>query len=289
MKKTRLLEIIHEEISAALNKNLLTEGPFIEGPLDFAYINGKVEKGILGKAVTDATQAIEKSFPNINPDSVTKIITSKKSRTSENTPESVKAALKNVDNAIQAQVETFDDTSLLKDLVNKGEIGKGKEELINVSKFINREKTYTEKLGYPQTLNAVEKILAGETPISLSPKVVAEPIKKAETEKKAVRTLGNDGFDTVNYVDKEEAKAAAAAEKANKVLGGEYAVKLSPEDELKYKSYKNDITDLVNDLENGYDKSKMEELKLYLEDNEVRRLFKAKGTKLSDLVKSVIK
>jgi hypothetical protein len=105
----------------------------------------------------------------------------------------------------------------------------------------------------------------------------------------ATRTKGDDGFDTVSYVDKEEAKAAAAAEKADKALGGKYAANLSSEDESNYESYKSDITSLVNDLENKYDKSKMEELKLYLEDSEVRRLFKAKGVKLSDLVRSVIK
>jgi hypothetical protein len=99
-----------------LNEDLLMEGPFIEGPLDFAYIDGKVEKGILGKAIEDATLALEKSFPNISPEAATQIITGKKSRTSENTPEPVKAALKKVDNAIKAQLDTFEDENLLKDL-----------------------------------------------------------------------------------------------------------------------------------------------------------------------------
>lgn len=242
MKQSRLLEIIREEISAALregetidlpgdasrlspkqkeaairtarttskditlgtpknpvefveedqlNEDLLMEGPFIEGPLDFAYIDGKIEKGILGKAVADATQALEKSFPDINPDSATKIITSKKSRTSENTPEPVKAALEKVDNAIQAQLDTFDDEELLKDLINKGEIGKNDEKTLErITSYIEPDdkgnvKRYVEKLGYPQTLNAVEKVLAGETPVNLTPKTVTEPAKKASEAPKA--------------------------------------------------------------------------------------------------------
>jgi hypothetical protein len=99
-------------------------------------------------------------------------------------------------------------------------------------------------------------------------KPAKEKAPKAEKTPKtrvATRTKGDDGFDTVSYVDKEEAKAAAAAEKADKALGGKYAANLSPEDESQYKEYKSDITSLVNDLENNKnDKSKMEELKLQL-------------------------
>jgi hypothetical protein len=111
--------------------------------------------------------------------------------------------------------------------------------------------------------------------------------------KVATRTTGDDGFDTVTYStsekDSEEDKAAAAAAKVDKALGGKYAQELSSEDEAKYKEYKNDIDGLVKDLEDKFDKSKMAELRLYLEDSEVRKLFKAKGVKLSDLVRSVIK
>jgi len=152
-----------------------------------------------------------------------------------------------------------------------------------------------------QTDNAIKKALGLVTPgkqgRKADPNKAEKPAKekapKAEKTPKTkvtTRTKGDDGFDTVSYVDKEEAKAAAAAEKADKALGGKYAANLSPEDESQYKEYKSDITSLVNDLENNKnDKLKMKELKLYLEDSEVRRLFKAKGVKLSDLVRSVIK
>jgi hypothetical protein len=239
MKKTRLLEIIHEEITLALregeaeektakaaalkavdleikalqkkkadmmrtgvaetqiNEDILTEGPFIEGPLDFAYINGKTEKGILGKAITDATQEIKKSFPEIDPDAATKIITSKKSRTAEKTPENVKSALNKIDDAIEAQVDTFVNDKLLKDLLNKGEIGGSPEEIKRINQYIEPDpetgerKEYVEKLGFPQTLRAVEKTLQGKPPTDVEPKTVTKkpeptaekPAKKSEEPK----------------------------------------------------------------------------------------------------------
>jgi len=118
--------------------------------------------------------------------------------------------------------------------------------------------------------------------------------------KKATLTPGDDGFDKVTYSDEEpetvtstgdsaEDKANRAAERADKALSGKYAAELSSEDKAKYNEYKRDITSLVNDLEKKYDRSKMEELKIYLEDAEVRKLFKSQGVKLSDLVRSVVK
>lgn len=195
-----------------LNEDLLMEGPFIEGPLDFAYINGQVEKRILGKAVADATQAIENAFPGISPESATQIITGKKSRTSEKTPDAVKAALEKVDNAIQAQLDTFDDEKLLKDLINKGEIAKNDEKALErINSYIEPDeednvKRYVEKLGGPQTLNAVGKILSGETSTDVEPETKETPKAAKTTEpKKATLTKGDDGFDNVSY---SEPKAA---------------------------------------------------------------------------------
>jgi hypothetical protein len=240
MKKTRLLEIIREEISSALgeasyagknaipdlkkdpafntlsstgkldaqkelstggtveleetesNEDTLMEGPFIEGALDFAYINGEIKKGILGNAIANATQEIKKSFPEIDSDAATKIITSKKSRTAEKTPESVKTALTKIDDAIEAQVETFDNTSLLKSLLNKGEIGKSPEEIERINQYIEPGddgdiKSYVEKLGFPQTLRAVEKTLQGKSPVDVEPKTTTKKPESAP-EKPAKET-----------------------------------------------------------------------------------------------------
>ena len=266
MKKTRLLEIIREEISAALresetidlpgdpnklnpkakeiaikqarnmskdmtigtpknpvefveedqlNEDLLMEAPFIGGSLDFAYIDGKLEKGILGKAVADATQALKKSFPDINPEAATQIITGKKSRTSEKTPDAVKSALVKIDNAILAQLDTFEDEKLLKDLLNKGEIGKDPKEIERINSYIEPDKEgnvkrYVEKLGFPQTLNAVEKTLQGKSPVNVEPKTTTEKPELA-FEKPAKETAKKEepkAAEKINPEDKAEAMAS---------------------------------------------------------------------------------
>jgi hypothetical protein len=259
MKKTRLLEIIREEISltlregeaedkaakmaalkatdleikalqkkktdmmktgvaeSELNEDIITEGPFIEGPLDFAYIDGKVEKGILGKAIAKATQEIKKVFPETTADSAAKIITSKKSRTSEKTPESIKSALEKIDSAIDAQIDTFDDVSLLKDLLNKKEIGNSPEEIDRINSYIKpgedgEVKTYVEKLGFPQTERAVKKALQGKAPVDVEPETSSKPAKTSEP-KTATLTKGDDGFDDVSY---SEPKAEKTKEKKSK-------------------------------------------------------------------------
>jgi hypothetical protein len=293
MKKSRLLEIIREEITGALNElekgevevpkgtpastvkyhtdkgfdvkfvdpatgkmtqkeseleegqldeDMLTEAPFIGGSLDFAYIDGKLEKGILGKAIADATKAIESSFPEVNPDAATKIITSKKSRTASSTPEPVKAALENIDDVIQAQADTFGDENFLKKLKTSEEFSTDEE--VAIDNYIEKatvpdEKTgdvkrYVEKLGFPQTLRAVEKTLSGEGPTNVEPKITSAKPKstassKAEEPKKATLTKGDDGFDDVNYSkpetkskapkakDSDEDKATKAAKSGSKL------------------------------------------------------------------------
>jgi len=183
-----------ESESKELEEDMLTEGPFIEGPLDFAYIDGKLEKGILGKAVATATQAIKTSFPNVDPEAAAQIITGKKARTSEKTPDAVKSALVKIDDAILAQLDTFEDEKLLKDLLNKGEIGRDPKEIERINSYIEPDeksgdvKRYVTKLGFPQTLNAVEKALSGEAPTDMEPKTVKEPAKKAPEAPKAAKT-----------------------------------------------------------------------------------------------------
>jgi hypothetical protein len=77
-------------------------------------------------------------------------------------------------------------------LLNKGEIGKSPEEIERINQYIEPGddgdiKSYVEKLGFPQTLRAVEKTLQGKSPVSVEPKTVT---KKAEpaAEKPAKET-----------------------------------------------------------------------------------------------------
>ena len=311
MKKTRLLEIIREEIAGALNeigqspeemnatklsidaakakiaaaqkelqqlqKTGVSEAEDLNEEPDFAGAGGRFDKQVAAKYGEEDTleAATEKVTNRVLSD-------------------------KGITKADVAKMDAKELTALLKDI--RAFISQ-KKQTPEVAAALKKQEEFDDsgsQLQDNQTNKAILRVLGfgskkgpkGPTkPKAEKPaKEKAPNAEKTPKTKVATRTKGDDGFDTVSYVDKEEAKAAAAAEKADKALGGKYAANLSPEDESQYKEYKSDITSLVNDLENNKnDKLKMKELKLYLEDSEVRRLFKAKGVKLSDLVRSVIK
>jgi hypothetical protein len=264
-----------------LNEDLLNEGPFIEGPLDFAYINGKVEKNILGKAIADATQAIESSFPDVDPDSITKIITSKKSRTAEKTPEPVKAALEKIDNAIEAQIDTFDDPDLLKNLINQKEVGTSPEEIKRINQYIEGEKMYVEKLGFPQTLRAVEKTLSGEAPVSAEPKTVTTK-SKTEEPKKATLAKGDDGFDDVTYSEPKKEKETKKSEEGPKTSSSKLD-KMSDNKDALLKNKKaaeakmKELAGKIKSVEGAEKESLMDELKKV---NKLKNELEAKLDKL---------
>ena len=198
-----------------INEDLLMEAPFIGGSLDFAYIDGKIEKGVLGKAIAKATQEIQNAFPEVNPDAAAQIVMSKKSRKSEKTPEPIKTALENIDDTLEAQADTFENINFLKQLKNSEEFST--DEQIAIESYIEKattpdEKTgkvkqYTYNLGFPQTLRAVEKTLSGEAPSKVEPTATPKPTNKPAKEKepkkeepkKATLTKGDDGFDDVSY------------------------------------------------------------------------------------------
>jgi hypothetical protein len=348
MKKSRLLEIIREEIAGALREDeaaekaakaaaikatdleiaalqkkkaemmktgvaevaleedTLNERPFIDSAFDITGTSPEnFNQDSLQNAIDDAVKVLQKENPDADVKKLAgelqKVNSAKNLGPKSKLSPELKNALQKVANIIEKQGEIFGNKSKIDDLIK---LAKDPSQIDRLEKL--KSKGYTFILGNAQAVTAIEKslvlkqknndsLLADKTKSTEKPKAekpAKEKTPKAEKTPKtrvATRTKGDDGFDTVSYVDKEEAKAAAAAEKADKALGGKYAANLSSEDESNYESYKSDITSLVNDLENKYDKSKMEELKLYLEDSEVRRLFKAKGVKLSDLVRSVIK
>ena len=89
MKKTRLLEIIHEEIQIALN-----EKPIIGGPADIGLENGKVTKQPLSSALKDAIDTIKKEHPDKNEKEIASILVGKKARKSEDTSPEIKEKLK---------------------------------------------------------------------------------------------------------------------------------------------------------------------------------------------------
>jgi len=190
MKKTRLLEIIREEIDGAIN-----EIPFI-GPksqYDFAYDEktGKIEKGILGNAIKNAIDIIKGMGVESTPE-IAKIIVGKKARTSSNYPPELISALVAVDDAVLKQRDTFDVPKILQ-IVSKM-ANEPNSEIPDMSKYVSGEKTFADKLQFPQTSKAVARygsieemafsLVKGEKP---SEKL--EPRYKKEKFKKVVDTI----------------------------------------------------------------------------------------------------
>jgi hypothetical protein len=108
------------------------------------------------------------------------------------------------------------------------------------------------------------------------------------TPKVATRTTGDDGFDQVTYSAptkaSDEEKALKSAEKTDKALGGKFAKKLSAEEEDLFKTYKKQATSIANkieDTESTEEKTKlMGQLKSLRNNPEVAALFKAKGVSI---------
>ena len=114
------------------------------------------------------------------------------------------------------------------------------------------------------------------------------PAGEPKSEKVATRTTGDDGFDKVTYSApakaSDEEKALKAAEKTDKALGGKYAKKLSAEEEDLFKTYKRQAVSLANkieDAESTEERTKlMGQLKSLRNNPEVASLFKAKGVSI---------
>ena len=182
MKKTRLLEIIREEIDNAIN-----EIPFI-GPAsqyDFAYDDetGKIEKGILGNAIKNAIDVIKGMGIESTPE-ISKIIVGKKARTSPNSPPELVSALVAVDDAVAKQRDTFDDTRIL-NIVNKM-ANEPKSGIPDLSKFTSGEKTFSDKLQRPQTEKAIDRILNPKKTEVTEPTTSSEPkVTKVDSDDEA--------------------------------------------------------------------------------------------------------
>jgi len=199
MKKTRLLEIIREEIADALN-----EIPFI-GPksqYDLAYDKetGEVQKNILGSAIKNAVDVIKGMGVESTPE-IAKIIVGKKARTSPNSPPELVSALVAVDDAVAKQRDTFDEPKILQ-IVSKM-ANEPKSGIPDMGKYISGEKTFADKLQFPQTEKAVDRILNPKAPKPPKPTPTGSGKRgrPAGSTKTATRTTGDDGFDDVSYSD----------------------------------------------------------------------------------------
>ena len=114
------------------------------------------------------------------------------------------------------------------------------------------------------------------------------PAASTSAGKEVTLTPGDDGFDTVSYStpekSSEEDKAAAAAAKADKVIGGKYAKSLTPEEEDLFKTYKRQALSLVAKIEDAESAAERQnfaaQLKALRSNPEVASLFKAKGVNI---------
>ena len=120
-----------------------------------------------------------------------------------------------------------------------------------------------------------------------------KPAGEPKAEKVATRTPGEDGFDDVSYSDDEEsaeaAKAAGSDETAKELGKIAYSKKLSPEEETQYETALKGIKAKIKRIEDGEEKPDDREIlnKVY-RNSDIKRLFKAKGLDLDNMLKGII-
>ena len=185
MKKTRLLEIIREEIDTAIN-----EIPVIglEKPEDISYDKESktTEIGGLAKAINNAIDKIKDNFPEADKKKITSYIVSKKARKNEEIPQAVRDALKKIDDAIGKQRDTLDDPKILKILKDLSNKPKSNIDSEIIDKYISGEKRFSDKLQSPQTARAVDRYLGEE----LSDKEKQKEAGKAAVTDPTAKDLG---------------------------------------------------------------------------------------------------
>ena len=201
MKHTRLLEIIREEISSALN-----EEPNIDGPLDFTLKSpnepitpDNINQGALQRSIDNAVEAIKKEYPEYNSNKLSNLIMKvngqKPLKADSFSPEILKA-LKSVKDTIYQQFDIFGDdneakeklSQFIKDYKKKNKSSDDKSPDLpsitpdgktQLEKFLSGEKQFTDNIGYGQTETAVKKALG------VKPKKAADIISTgSSTEKK---------------------------------------------------------------------------------------------------------
>jgi hypothetical protein len=130
-----------------------------------------------------------------------------------------------------------------------------------------------------------------EKPTSTGKK--GRPAGEPKAEKTATLTPGDDGFDDVSYSDDEEsaeaAKAAGSDETAKELGKIAYSKKLTPEEETQYETALKGIKAKIKRIEDGEERPDDREIlsKTY-RNSDIKRLFKAKGLDLDNMLKGII-
>jgi len=247
MKKTRLLEIIREEISYALNENYnnsieeeqLNEIPFIDSPIDITLKNPEkgpnpenIENNALQQAINNAVKVLKQENSDISDSEL--ISTIMKSNTPKNlkgdkfSPE-VTNALKGIRDVISKQEDIFNNKDILKSLM--GSKGLDTKAVEIIGKYLDNSKSFTDKLGKGQTETAIEKALGKKDTKNqplFSPPTTTD--KKSETPK-AEKSAKKSEAPKAEPMDDEDAEALklAGSDETAKELGSAASVSNNPD------------------------------------------------------------
>ena len=289
MKKTRLLEIIREEIAGALGEaSYAGKGAITQMKKDpkFTTLSGdgklNAEKELKSGGTVELEEEKRKKLAEkyqIDEETINEMASIKQLKSElekqgkEKELQAVKAAEKSTLDSLKSDPTITSDGRL------KGYVSAFKKELkaehgINLQDLLTVVMLDAEEAGgkFKDDIatNTIEKDAAnqllGKEPGQRGRKADPNKPEKApstgkrgrpagEGPKKATLTPGDDGFDDVSYNEptksSDEEKAAAAAAKADKAIGGKYAASLTPEEEDLFKTYKRQAITLANKIEDA--------------------------------------
>jgi len=303
MKTSRLLEIIREEISAALGETSyagkkaipnLKKDPSYSTLSSTGKMDAEKELQSGGTVELEEDQLNEMAWNIViaNPKEKERIQSKIKDSTKKG-EQKLSKALEILDNrtskGLKTRIRDISDemgvrqqeiNPLIGALVDVGVLEKG-ESVTGVTK----KKVTDKPQGRPSNPNKPEK--PSSTDKKESP--AGEPKTRVAT-----RTKGDDGFDDVSYsdVDSEDKEATQniGSDPTAKELGKiAYSKKLSPEEETQFETALKGITAKIKRIEDGEEKPDDRTLlrKAY-QSTDVKRLFKAKGLDLDSMLKGII-
>ena len=288
MKKTRLLEIVLEEITFALREGEAEDKAAQMAALKATDLEIKAlqkKKAELMKTGVAETQLEENQLNEIEQlaemASMIQLKTQLEKQGKNDELEAVKAAEKSTIDKLK-QNPTFSGEG--KNARLKGYVSALKKELksahdINLQDLLTDVMLDAEAAGdkFKDDIatNTIEKDAAAQILGTEKGQRGRKASEKSE-EKPTATAKPSTGS-----VDKEETKAMSAAEKTDKALGDKFAKSLSPEEEDLFKTYKKQAMSIANkieDAESTEEKTKlMGQLKSLRSNPEVAALFKAKG------------
>lgn len=221
MKKSRLLEIIREEISSVINEVPFPDGPLdISKPSDIAVDPEERDEKPLQDAIGDAVKVLKDEFSDLTNDDLAKLITKVNSDKNRQADKDIKQKLSNgetleiaadskigkdfksalnaIADTIEDQAEIYQSNKIDGLISQKGIDDKTIERLEKL-----KEKGYTYTLGFPQTVKAVERALGRP---EKAEKVVEPKVEKAAEPKVEKATASDSSGDSLSDLKDEMVK-----------------------------------------------------------------------------------